>query len=297
MMEVNEDIGNGGFAGSFAYTIVDMAVQRKPQPYLWCVRSDGTVILLLFSVKHGISAWTRQLFDGASGVVESVYVLPVAGGQDRVYLWIKRTINGSTVRYLEKVCLATEALGASTTKLGDAGVLTAGPVSSVTLAHLANATGLVGWGTTGGTAQPITGLSADGSGVIALGATYTNVWVGLPYTGRYKSAKLAYGAKHGTALLMQKRIPMMGLLASNMHRDAVRWGRNFSENGGDMWAFGQNASKDGGAVAANTVYATYDEQLRSAGGGWDTDSRLCLKILPGYPATLNGLVMSIETND
>ena len=68
--------------------------------------------------------------------------------------------------------------------------------------HLANATQtLIGWGTAGGVKTVLTGLSADGSGNVALGGTYADVWVGLSYTGQYKSAKLAYGAQGGTALL------------------------------------------------------------------------------------------------
>ncbi len=294
LTELNEDIGSGG--GTNAFTLTQLAVQRKPQPYVWCVRSDGALLLFLYSLKHQISGWFKMLSSGASGVVESVYVLPTASGQDRVYLWVRRTIGGVDKRYLEKLCLPTEAIGASTTKLADSGLLTAGPVSSVTLAHLASQTGLVGWGTTGGVAKPITGLSADGSGVVALGATYTNVFVGLPYVGRYKSAKLAYGAKRGTALLQPKRVPLLGLLASYMHRDAVVYGRSFDDNGGSMWPFGVR-SKDGSAVAANTVHTVWDEQMGSFGGGWDTDSRIVLQIAAGYPATINGIVMGVETNE
>lgn len=294
MMELNEDIGNGGLAGSFAYAIVDMAVQRKPQPYIWCVRSDGTVLVLLFSVKHGISCWTRQLFNGASGIVESVYVLPTSGGQDRVYFWVKRTINGSTVRYLEKLCLRTEAVGATTTKLLDAGQFFAGAASTVTVAHLANAT-VYAWGN-GVQLGPFT---ADGSGNVALGVSATNIWVGLPYTGKYQTAKLAYGAQEGTALLQKKDVEQIGLLASNILPSGVRYGKDFTSLSGDglaMWplpaaGLGTNV---GGATAVQTVL---DEDEFPFDQDWSTDSRVCLQIAPNTPATFNALVVSLKTNE
>jgi hypothetical protein len=64
--------------------------------------------------------------------------------QDRVYLCVQRTINGSTVRFIEKLAKHSEALGAAGSRMADAGTTAAGPASSVTLAHLANETGLVG---------------------------------------------------------------------------------------------------------------------------------------------------------
>lgn len=286
---LNDTIGTGGVGGTASF--VELAVQRQPETYVWAVRSDGVVPILLFDPGEKAVGWFPFITDGAAGVVESVWVLP-GTEQDSVYMFVRRTINSTTVRYLEKVSKFSEALGLSTTKLGDSGILTAGPVSTVHAAHLVSTSGLVGWGTSGGVARPLTGLSCNSSGDIALGGTYTNVWVGLPYTGRYKSAKLAYGAKHGTALLQNKRVPIIGLLASQIHKDAVTYGRDFTT----MYP-ALPTVKDGTSVPANTVHTVYDEIPISFGAGWDSDSRVCLKIAAGYPATLNGLVVGVETNE
>lgn len=290
--ELHEDLGedHDGFR--------EIAAQRHPQPWLWCPMGDGQVAILLHSPKHQLSGWVRVVTDGE---IESVYVLP-ALNEDRVYLWVKRTINGSTVRYHEKLCLTTEARGEATTKLADAGVFSAGPVSSVTAAHLANETGLVAWGTKDGIPQFIGTLSADGlsgslsangSGVIALGATYTNVFVGLPYAGRYKSAKLAYAAEGGTAVMQSKIISQVGLLLCDVHRDAIRTGRDFD----GLEPFIIRGDTGTTLSSSNAVKASHDTNLQPAGGSWNTDSRVCLQVNAGHPATILGLAMSIKTNE
>lgn len=292
MTELNEDIGSGGLANS--YTLQEIAVCRHPQPHILVVRSDGTLITLLFSIEHNIYAWTKQILDGADGVVESVYVLPSENNQDRVYVWVNRTINGSTVRYLEKFCLHSEAIGSTVTKLADAGIYTAGPVSSVTAAHLASETGLIGWGTKSGTQYVLTGLSADGSGVISLGDTYSSVWVGLPYTGRYRSSKLAYGSgQGGTALLQKKQIQQLGILMQNTHRDAVQVGPTFSQ----LTNYILKADTGQALADADAVKDLNDDNMQPFPGKWDTDSRACVKVKPGHPATLLGLVMAVATNE
>lgn len=278
---LNEDIGGDG--------IVELDAQRQPETYAWCVRSDGEVAVLAYDIGENITGWSRFVTDGE---VESVCVLPGAE-QDTVYLSVKRTINSGTVRYIEKLAKHSEAIGGATTKLGDAGTLTAGPVSSVTVAHLANETGLVGWGTKSGAQYVLTGLSANGSGVVSLGDTYTNVWVGLPYTGRYKSAKLAYGAQMGTALLQKKHVNMVGLLLADTHRDAIKVGPSFSK------LSNYKLKSDSGQALDDdeAIKEVHDDVTQPFGGDWNTDSRVCITIQPGHPASLLGLVVSMETNE
>jgi len=198
-----------------------------------------------------------------------------------------------SMRFIEKINLRSEAIGGTITKMADAGVYAAGPVSSVTAAWLAERTNLVGWGTkvSDGLQYPLTGLSADTSGVIALGDTYTGVFVGLGYDGRYKTGKLAYAATGGTALLQRKRVGEMSLLLANTHRDAVRFGADFDT------MRKMDLIKGGTVQAATTVNAVYDETGFSFPGEWNTDARLCLKVSAPYPCTFLGLVIAVETNE
>lgn len=283
LTEYNEDIGLGG--------IVELAVQRQPDTYLWMVRADGQCPILIYEPRQRVMGWMRFVTDGGSGVVETVTALPGSTGEDVVYLGVRRTLNGTITRFVEKLALHSEARGGEINKMADCGSLTAGPVSSVTIARFANTTGLIGWATDASNAQvALTGLSANGSGVISLGATYTNIWIGLPYTGRYKSAKLAHGGEGGTSLLARKRVGPIGMLLENTHPDGVYFGPNFD-------TMDQMPRIEEGTGTGSAVRTTYDEMSIPFEGEWDTDSRVCLKVQAPYPATFAGLVVTVETNE
>jgi len=196
------------------------------------------------------------------------------------------------LRYIEKLSKHSAAIGGTANEMCDAWLYAAGPVSSVTAAHLFDRTNLVAWVTQNGTQYALTGLSADGDGVVALGDTYTDVYVGIAYTAKYKSSKLVYGAPPGGVSLMQpKRVGELGLLLENTHRDAVSFG-------GDFDTMRKMSLVSGGkSVAANSIYTVHDQVGFSFPGYWNTDSRVCLKVEAPYPATFLGLVISVEENE
>lgn len=99
--------------------IVDLCYQQEPESMLWAVRADGVMVTLTIDRDQDVIAWARQVADGA---YESVASIPVSDG-DEVYVLVRRTINGSTVRYIERfqagrntdACITgTHATGAAT---------------------------------------------------------------------------------------------------------------------------------------------------------------------------------------
>lgn len=96
------------FAG---YTIVDWCYQQEPYSIVWVVRSDGALLSLTFVEEQNISAWAIHYLGGTFGsgadatgfgVAESCTCIEGAD-EDEVYLVVKRTINGQTKRYIEKL--------------------------------------------------------------------------------------------------------------------------------------------------------------------------------------------------
>ncbi len=81
-------------------TITDMFWQQVPNSIVWCVMSDGELLGLTYSKDDDVWAWHRH--QSVNGVVENVCVVP-EGTADTLYLSILRTINGSPVRYIEKL--------------------------------------------------------------------------------------------------------------------------------------------------------------------------------------------------
>lgn len=80
--------------------IVRLAWQEEPWPTAWCVRDDGGVASATYDKDQGIIAWSDNIFGGSSTEVESICVIPT-DGQDRVWVSVKRVINGTTRRYIE----------------------------------------------------------------------------------------------------------------------------------------------------------------------------------------------------
>jgi hypothetical protein len=143
----------------------------------------------------------------------------------------------------------------------------------------------------------MSGLSvstATTAGTIDLGASYTDSWVGLSYTGRYKSAKLAYGAQGGIALLQQKIVHQVGLIMSNVHKDAIKVGPDFDI----LTKFDiRKSNRQSFGSTDDPVLSGHDTVMQAMGGKWNTDSRICIEVQPGHPATINGIVFDIDTNE
>lgn len=80
--------------------IIDMAYQQEPESILWTVRKDGQKATLTIDQEQEVLGWSRQITDGA---FEAVASIPNdKGTNDDVWCIVRRTINGSEVRYIER---------------------------------------------------------------------------------------------------------------------------------------------------------------------------------------------------
>jgi hypothetical protein len=79
------------------YQITEWAYQQTPDSVIWMIRDDGKMLSLSFNNDQDIWAWS---WHDTVGTFESVCVVPETTG-DIVYLIVKRTIDGSDVRYVE----------------------------------------------------------------------------------------------------------------------------------------------------------------------------------------------------
>lgn len=81
------------------YDIVDMAYAKAPQPIVWFVSTSGRLLGLTYVPEQQVGAWHWHDTDG---VFESCTVV-AEGGEDALYCVIRRTINGASVRYVERM--------------------------------------------------------------------------------------------------------------------------------------------------------------------------------------------------
>lgn len=264
--------------------ITHIAIQRQPDTRIHCVRADGTVTILLHDKAEDISCWVKR----TGGTVEDIVMLPGAtgDGEDAVYYLVNRTINGSTVRYLEKWALESQCQGGTVNRQVDShvvGTVTGGVMTGLT--HLEGET-VAAWvngkdvGTYTVSSGQITGVTEDGSSC-----------VGIAYTAQFKSSKLAYASRMSTALAEKKSVKTLAVILRNAHFQGLQYGRDFNN------LDNLPKVKDGTTTADDTVYSEFDEESFSFPGVWDTDSRLCLQAASPRPCTLLAAIIGVETND
>lgn len=268
---------------------VRIAGQRQPDTRIHCVRSDGKVAILVNEPAEDVKAWILYETDGE---VEDVFVLP-GSVEDSVYYVVKRTINGSTVRYVEKWAMESECVGGSINKQADSFVVyddTAATVISG-FSHLEGETVEV-WAD-----GAYVGQKTVSSGQITLDEAASQVCAGLYYEARFKSAKLAFAASMGTALTKKKKVDHLGLILDQTHKDGILYGKNFDQSGGEYVNLDSlPAVVDGATVADDTIHDTYDTEPFEFPGEWNTDSRLCLLARAQRPCTVLAAIVEVNTN-
>jgi hypothetical protein len=267
--------------------VIDFALQRQPDTRVWFVKSDGTMAMLVYERADEVVGWARFETDGA---VEAVCVLP-SENDDIVYLIIRRTIDGQTRRYIERMTVSSETEDGDGSWLVDSAVQfsTGGaPTKIITgLGHLVGKQVIA----KGGSDDPEKLYTVASTGQITVDNFVTSIVVGLRYEARFKSVKLAYGSASGTALGQKKRVDHLNIVANNTAPDGVRIGRDFT----NMTRL--SSLLRGKEMTAGQIVDHYDYDASSFNGMWDSDSRVCIRCVSPYPAHIIGMVVKMNTND
>lgn len=82
--------------------------QQEPNNIVWIINNDGTLSAITYDYAQEIQAWHHHTIGGAfssgTAVVESIDTIPsVDGTEDTLWMVVKRTVNGSTCRYIEYI--------------------------------------------------------------------------------------------------------------------------------------------------------------------------------------------------
>lgn len=262
-------------------TISRIGIQRHPDTRVHVIRSDGTVAVLVYDPIENLKCWVELETDGE---VEDIVVLPGAI-EDKIYYSVKRTINGSTVRYLEKWALESECQGGTLNKQADSFFEYSG-ASTATITGLSHLEGesVVAWGS-----GKNLGTYTVASGSITLSEAVTSCIVGLTYTAQYKSAKLAYASN--SPLNQKKKLNGLGVILYNTHYQGLKYGPDF-DHLDDL-----PLVEDGKITSANTIHSSYDKEMFEFEGTWNSDARICLQAQAPNPCTLLAITFQQTTND
>lgn len=83
------------------YGITDLAYQQSPNSIVWAIRSDGALLSLTYMPEHEVYGWARHT-TGTTDDFESIAVIP-GDAFDELWAIVSRTINSTTVRYVEQL--------------------------------------------------------------------------------------------------------------------------------------------------------------------------------------------------
>lgn len=270
--------------------IVDMTYQREPWGVLWCARADGQMLGMTYQRAEQVVSWSRHKLGGSFGsghaVVESVCAIPTASS-DQLWMIVKRTIGGRTVRYVEYMA---DRFGYSDAQedayFVDCGLTYDGAaVSSVGgLWHLEGETVKI---LADGAVHPAKTVS---SGTVTLDYSASVVHVGYSPTWRAKPMRLEAGAQAGTAQGQMQRIDR---LAVRFHRSlSCKAGRSETSGEFDEIAFRTGEDNLGEAPPLFTG----DKQVPFP-GAFDRDTPIVLFHDDPTPATIVALVARVSTHE
>lgn len=267
----------------FASGVEEIVYVSHPHKIVVCRRYDGLLIFFTYDREQKVAGATLVDF---GGVVESVMALPGDVGTD-LWMTVQRTVNGSTVRYVERLAeFWREDTSAQDAPLYAAcgAIYDGAPVTSITTAdHLIGAT---------------VGIWADGRDI---GDAVVNGSGDFTLPGGVSASTIAYG------LRMDWRIDTLRLTQIG-NRDGSGLGRkaNIVEGFVDLF---ESAGIECGSLSVQDLLTFEDEAeadpdaavtLRTgmyslkADDSWKNNGVVVIKGDRMYPATIRAVQMNVD---
>lgn len=193
----------------------EVCYQQEPDSIYWASRNDGLMIGATYLREQEILAWHRFKVGGSFGdgdsVIESVISIPnPEGTADQLWIIVKRTIDGSTVRYiefLEDQFLPTSSTDKDSMYFVDCG-LTYNGSPTTTISGLDHLEGEEVQVCADGSHRPNATVSG---GQITLTSSASIVHVGLPYSSIVTTMPIEGGGDAGTSQGKIKRIHKLSI--------------------------------------------------------------------------------------
>lgn len=269
-----EHLGRGGFT--------DMVWQQEPELILWFVHSDGRFIGLSYDPANNTVGWHKHTL-GGTATVESITAIP-SGAEDQVYLSVKRTINGSTVRhivFMKEIYFNSDVEDAFYV---DSGLTYDGSATTTVtgLNHLE-----------GETVQ----ILADGSahadktvsgGAVTLDRSSSKVHIGYSYNSTLETLRMEAGADDGVSQGKIKRI----------HGVTVRFLETVGADvGPDTSNLDTIQFRDSSMAMDEAVPLFTGDKEITFPSGYDSDSRVVVRQTQPLPMTVLAVMRRSNTFD
>ena len=259
------------------FTIVDMAYCRAPDATLWAVRSDGVLLGMTYVPDQQVYGWHHHDTDG---FVESCAVIP-ENNVDTLYLVVRRTVNGRSVRYIERL-VPRLFLEQKDAFFVDSGLTYTGTATSTVrgLWHLEGKT---------------VSILADGesitdkvvsNGAVTLDNDASTIHIGLDYTSQLQTLPAAYEGAPAAGQGTMKNVSTVYLrvVESVLVSAGPSFTRLTNYPGRDV------AQNYGTPPAVRTAELDFDIE-----GDWNTDGSVCIQQSGPFPLTVAAIATETQT--
>jgi len=276
-----EHISEGGFK--------QLSYQQEPNQIIWCVRNDGQLIGLTYQREQQVVAWHRHIFGGSFGsgnaICESVATIPTDDSEYQTWVIVKRTIDGTTKRYIEYIHnLNFDQTDDTTFNFLDSQLSYDGsPATTISgLSHLEGQTVSV---LADGATHPDAVVS---SGEITLSRSASKVKVGLAFTSLLQTMRIDAGSQNGTSQSKTKRIYEITL------RLYETLGVEVGPDLNNMERIPFRSSAD--LMDSSVAVFTGDKEIEFR-GNYETDGFIFVRQNQPLPLTILSLYPKLQTND
>lgn len=271
----------------YGYTILEWAYCEEPFKLVWAVRSDGTLLCLTFLKEQELVGWTHSDTSGSFKSVASITESSSVGEIDALYCVVERTVDGSTVKYIERMAERDLDGGVVDAWCVDAGIQYSGtPATSFSgCRHLA---GLTVTGLADG--QVITPFVMANDGRFTLPTAASKVTVGLGYTCQLKTLMLDMGEP--TIQGKMKKISAVTVRVAYALNLYI--GKTFTSLVKMKDLFVGNVGTASNTVVTDLV--TGDART-AIDPSWDVPGQYCIQLSDPVPATILGVIPEVTVED
>lgn len=264
--------------------IVDMAYQSEPDSIIWCVLGNGSLVALTLDQEQNVIGWHRHPI-GGNGFVECVCSIPSPdGSRDEVWLIVRRTIGGSTKRYVEYIERQWERGDDQEDVFYVDSGLTYDGATTTTITGLNHLEGEIVQVVADGASHPDRTVT---SGSISLARSASVVQVGLPAPARLVSMRIESGAQDGTAQGKTKRV----------HEAVVRL---LDTLGGKVGMYNKRLTEiqfrtPAMAMDAPPEIVESEDKIVTIDGDYESDCRIEVYQDQPFPITVAAIMPRMET--
>lgn len=283
--------------------IVQLMLQKTPQQIVWALRADGTLLSISYDRDQDEEGWAAHAIGGQNAKVLSIATIPTPdNSRDELWLAVQRTINGSTVCYIERMTKLWEAGDSTPYSLNGATAYRFVPNntyyldSSVRTVFGSPVTTITGLTWLEGQTVSVLADSATHPDVVVTGGSITlqrsarDVNIGLNYTSRSQTMPLEAGGQEGPAQGKIKRI----------HRIIMRM---YDTLGLQVQAGSAGAIVNDEAFRSTSDLMDQPPPLFNGNfpitweGSYDRDGYVIWEQTQPLPSNISGLSIELETQD